>query len=101
MVGHPQSLGHGVDGLQDFCYNLVWFGVPWSLEQYLQMIGRIASGERLKKPVTIHRILAKDTIDLAVADALLRKEGDERGLKNAINRYRQGLIPRDGSISFM
>lgn len=101
MVGHPASLGHGVDGLQDFCWNLAWFGIPWSLELYIQMIGRIAAGERLKRPVTIHRILAADTIDVAVADALLRKDGDQRGLQSAINRYRQGLIPRDGSISFM
>jgi hypothetical protein len=101
MIGHAASLGHGVDGLNDFCNIIVWYGMPWSLELYEQMIGRIAAGERFKNPVTMHRIIAKDTIDHAVVDALVRKDGDQTGLKAAINRYRQGLTPTDGSINFM
>lgn len=101
MIAHPKSVGHGVDGLNDFCKILVWFGLPWSLELYEQMIGRIAAGERFKEPVTMHRILARDTIDHAVVDALVRKDGDQLGLKRAIQRYRDGVTPRDGSINFM
>jgi SNF2 family DNA or RNA helicase len=101
MIGHPASLGHGVDGLNDFCHIIVWFGLPWSLEHYEQLIGRIASGQRFKQPVTMHRIMSRDTIDLAVADALRRKDGDQAGLKKAIQRYRDGMIPKDGSMSFM
>lgn len=101
MIGHPASLGHGVDGLNEFCNIIVWFGLNWSLELYEQLIGRIASGERFKKPVTMHRILCRDTIDLAVADALRRKNSDQIGLKNAIQRYRSGMTPRNGELSFM
>lgn len=100
MIGHPASLGHGVDGLNEFCNTLVWFGCNWSLELYLQMIGRIAAGERHQTDVTMHRILAADTLDLAVVDALLRKDTEQNGLKKAIQRYRDGLTPRDGSINF-
>jgi len=99
MLGHPASLGHGVDGLNDFCHIIVWFGLNWSLELYEQLIGRIASGQRFKQPVTMHRILCNDTIDLAVADALRRKDSDQVGLKKAIQRYRDGML--DGSIDFM
>jgi SNF2 family DNA or RNA helicase len=88
MVGHPASLGHGVDGLQDFCKIIVWFGLNWNLELYNQLIDRIAGGVRRTEPVTMHRILAQDTIDLAVMDALNRKESDQAGLKAAIDRYR-------------
>ena len=100
MVGHPASLGHGVDGLNEFCQTIVWFGCPWSLELYVQMIGRIAAGERFQNPVTMHRILAAGTLDIAVVDALLRKDTDERGLKQAITRYRAGLLDPDGTPSF-
>jgi hypothetical protein len=101
MIGHGASLGHGVDGLNDFCHIIVWFGLPWSLELYEQLIGRIASGERFKHPVTMHRIMARNTIDLAVADALLRKDSDQVGLKKSIQRYRNGQTPKDGSINFL
>lgn len=101
MIGHPMSCGHGIDGLDEFCKILVWFGLPWSLELYEQMIGRIAAGERFKESVTMHRILAARTLDLGVADALRRKDGDQVGLKRAIQRYRDGLTPKDGSINFM
>ena len=97
MIGHPKSLGHGIDGLNDFCKIIVWFGLPWSLEDYTQLIGRIAAGQRFTEPVTMHRILSRATLDVAVLDALRRKEGDQTGLKNAIQRYRDGLTPLDGS----
>jgi hypothetical protein len=98
FVSH-NSLGHGVDGLNDFCHIIVWFGLNWSLELYEQLIGRIASGQRFKHPVTMHRILCNDTIDLAVADALRRKDSDQVGLKKAIQRYRDGVL--NGPVDFM
>jgi len=88
MIGHPASLGHGIDGLNDFCHIIVWFGLPWSLELFEQMNGRIASGQRFKQSVTMHRILCNNTVDLAVLDALERKNSDQKGLKEAIQRYR-------------
>jgi len=91
MIGHPGSLGHGVDGLHEFCNIIVWFGLNWDLELYLQLIDRIAGGKRRVKPVTMHRILADRTVDLAVMDALDRKESDQAGLKKAIDRYRKKL----------
>ncbi len=96
MIGHPASLGHGIDGLNEFCKIIVWFGLPWSLELYLQLIGRIASGQRFKHPVTMHRILANNTIDFAVLDALNKKDSDQAGLKAAIHRYRM-----NSSLNFM
>jgi len=101
MIGHPKSLGHGVDGLNEFCKIIVWYGLPWSLEEYTQLIGRIAAGQRFTVPVTMHRILSRSTLDVAVLDALRRKEGDQNGLKNAIQRYRDGMTPLDGTEGFI
>lgn len=100
LIGHPASMGHGVDGLQDSVDDLVWFGLNWSLELYEQMIARVVRQGR-KRPARIHRILAAGTLDLAVADALRRKDGDQTNLKRAIQRYRDGLIPADGAMSFL
>jgi SNF2 family DNA or RNA helicase len=99
LIGHPASMGHGVDGLQDTGHILVWFGLTWSLELYLQMIARLDRQGQLC-PVQVIRILCNDSVDLAVADALDRKEDDEEGLKNAIQRYRDGITTNDLEVNF-
>jgi len=99
MIGHPKSMGHGVDGLQESGSIVVWFGLPWSLEDYLQMIGRI-DRQGQKNTVSIIRILCKDTVDLAVADALERKSDNQEGLKSALQRYRDGITTNELEVNF-
>jgi SNF2 family DNA or RNA helicase len=94
LIGHPASMGHGVDGLQESGSILVWFGMNWSLELYLQMIARL-DRQGQTKPVSVIRILCNDTVDLAVADAIERKDDDQEGLKSAIDRYRRGHTKND------
>lgn len=99
IIGHPKSMGHGIDGLQDSGSILVWFGVNWSLELYDQMNGRL-DRQGQKSPVSIIRILCRDTVDLAVADAIERKTDDQEGLKAAITRYRKGITTNDLEVNF-
>lgn len=100
IVGHPASMGHGIDGLQQNGSILVWFGLNWSLELYEQMNGRI-NRQGQKNPVSIIRILCNDTVDLAVADALMRKTDDQEGLKAALQRYKSGVTTNDLEVSFL
>jgi len=86
FISH-NSMGHGVDGLQDSGSILVWFGMNWSLELYEQMCKRL-DRQGQKKPVSIIRILCNQTVDLAVVDAIERKTDNQEGLKAAIQRYR-------------
>ena len=99
MIGHPASMGHGVDGLQDSGHILVWFGLNWSLELYEQMCGRL-DRQGQTQPVSIIRILCNDTVDLAVADAIERKTDDQDGLKSALQRYRDGVTTNDLAVNF-
>lgn len=99
LIGHPASMGHGVDGLQETGHILVWFGLNWSLELYEQMNGRI-DRQGQKHPVSLIRILCNDTVDLAVADALERKTDDQEGLKSALQRYRDGITTNDLDVNF-
>lgn len=75
-VGHPASIGHGVDGLQDVCHRIVFFGHNWSLELYQQILGRIGPVRQLQagftRPVFVYNILAADTVDELVVE---RREG--------------------------
>jgi len=100
MVGHPASIGHGIDGLQESGSIVVWMGLTWSLELYMQLNKRI-DRQGQKHPVSIIRILCSNTLDLAVADALMRKDDDEQGLKDSISRYRAGIVHQEGGVTFM
>jgi SNF2 family DNA or RNA helicase len=100
MIGHPASMGHGVDGLQESGSILVWFGLNWSLELYDQMCARL-NRQGQTRPVSIIRILCADTIDLAVADAIERKTDDQEGLKRALQRYRDGITTNDLTVNFL
>jgi len=99
MIGHPASMGHGVDGLQEAGHILVWFGMNWSLELYEQMCGRL-DRQGQTHPVSIIRILCNDTVDLAVVDAIERKTDDQEGLKRALQRYRDGVTTNDLEVNF-
>ncbi|MGB0467741.1 MAG: SNF2-related protein [Pontibacterium sp.] len=99
MIGHPASIGHGIDGLQTSGHIIVWFGLNWSLELYEQLNARI-DRQGQTEPVQLIRILGNDTVDLAVAQKLMQKADDQEGLKHALQCYRDGLITNDLKINF-
>lgn len=89
LIGHPASVGHGTDGLQHGGNILVWFGLPWSLELYMQMNKRLHR-QGQGKPVTCYRILCPDTMDEAVAMKLELKDDTQKSLRAAVSAYRKG-----------
>ena len=87
MIGHPASMGHGIDGLQKNGHILVWYGLNWSLDLYEQFNARVRrQGQGV--PVICHRIMCKDTLDQAQALALDKKATTQAGLRNAVKQYR-------------
>ena len=88
MIGHPASMGHGIDGLQKNGHILVWYGLNWSLDLYEQFNARVRrQGQGV--PVICHRILMQATLDQAQALALDEKATTQAGLRNAVKQYRQ------------
>jgi len=87
MIGHPASMGHGIDGLQKRGHIVVWYGLNWSLDLYDQMNARIRR-QGQGAPVICHRILMLDTLDQAQALALTEKASTQAGLRNAVKQYR-------------
>lgn len=68
LAGHPASMSEGLN-LQHGGNTIIFFGVPWSLNHYVQAIGRMhRSGQT--KPVFVHRILADHPVERAVVDSL-------------------------------
>jgi SNF2 family DNA or RNA helicase len=88
MIGHPGSMGHGIDGLQSAGHILVWFGLNWSLDLFDQFNARIRrQGQGV--PVICHRILTVDTVDALQRAALSEKTTTQEDLRKIIKLYRQ------------
>ena len=88
MIGHPASMGHGIDGLQKNGHILVWYGLNWSLDLYEQFNARVRR-QGQGAPVMCHRILMQRTLDQAQAMALDEKATTQAGLRNAVKQYRK------------
>lgn len=74
VMGHPASISLGIDGLQDNCCNIAMLGVTWNLLHYEQVIDRVRRSGSRSKHVTVHRILAKGTVDERVIEVLDARE---------------------------
>ena len=91
MIGHPGSMGHGIDGLQAAGHILVWFGLNWSLDLFDQFNARIRR-QGQGKPVICHRILTVDTVDEMQSAALSVKTTTQESLRKIIKDYRQKKV---------
>jgi SNF2 family DNA or RNA helicase len=83
LLMHPQSGGHGVDGLQFGGNVIVWFALPFSLDAYEQATARIhRSGQ--DKNVVVHHLVAKNTIDEKIMKVLSMKGKAQQKLLDAV-----------------
>lgn len=88
MIGHPGSMGHGVDGLQHNGHILTHYGLNWSLELMQQFNARIRRQGQDKPSVINHQILVPDTLDMVQLQRLIDKDDTQEGLRKAVKEYR-------------
>lgn len=87
LIAHPASVGYGLN-LQDGGHIIVWYSLPWSLDQYQQANARLyRQGQR--RPVIIHRLIATGTVDERVADSLDKKDTSQAALMTALKDLRE------------
>ena len=82
-VIHPESAGYGLN-LQQGGSTLIWFGLPWKLEAYLQTNFRLYRSGQPDRSVVIHHILAKSTLDEKVMRSLHEKNASQAALLDAV-----------------
>lgn len=88
LLCHPASISHGVN-LQHGGHVLLWYGLTWSLEQYLQLNGRLYR-QGQKQPVVIHHLVMKETIDEVVMRAISKKDAVQSDLLDYLREYSKG-----------
>ena len=87
LLAHPASCAYGLN-LQRGGHHIIWFGQTWSLELYQQANARLwRQGQ--EHPVVVHRLLVKDGMDEAVAEALEGKRGTQDALMYALRKVRE------------
>lgn len=90
LFTHPKSAGHGVDGFQNVCNTMVFLTRNWSLEDYQQIVERIGPVRQMQagldRPVFLHHIVARDTVDEMVSERLLGKKSTQEILLEAMKR---------------
>jgi len=69
MYVHPQSAGHGLN-IQFGGNAVAWYGFTWSWEEYEQVIARLRRGGQEAEVVFLHLIIAKNTVDEDILEAL-------------------------------
>lgn len=88
LVTHPASAGHGINA-QYGGHIIVWFGLDWNSEYWDQLNGRLRRQGQTADSVIVYRLLTRDTIEMAIEEALERKVQDQNGLRKALASYRK------------
>ena len=83
---HPKSVGHGLN-LQKGGNHLLWYSLTWSWDEYKQTIARIAR-QGQTKPVFIHRLIMRDTLDVYMSTKLNKKKQIETDLFDYLKQVR-------------
>ena len=86
IIVNPQSMSHGVDGLQEAGRAIIWHSLTYDGESYEQLNRRLRRSGQTER-VLIARIIVTRTVDEAVVASLTRKENQQSNLFNALKDY--------------
>lgn len=93
LLAHPASAGHGLN-MQHGGNILVMYGPTWNLEERLQIMERIGPVRQAQsgynRPVFVHHIVARDTIDEVVLARISEKQDVQQMLLEALKRNHRG-----------
>lgn len=84
LVAHPKSAGHGLN-LQHGGHIAVWYGLTYSLEDYMQLNKRLHRKGQTETTI-IHHLICRGTIDETVMKVLQDKDNTQSALIDALKR---------------
>lgn len=89
-LGHPASMGHGLDGLQEHTNIACFFSLSFNLEEHLQFIERIGPTRQAQagkdRPVFIYYLVVRDSIDEIMLQRITSKRSVQDLLLEALKR---------------
>lgn len=86
LLGQKASMAHGLN-LQGACGHVCTYTETWDWEVADQFVKRVLrQGNKMKK-VVHHKLIMRDTVDVAVYAALRSKDKTQRGLLEHLRQY--------------
>ena len=93
LLAHPASASYGLN-LQQGGSHIIWFGLTWNYEQYVQANARLHR-QGQKETVIVHHLVSQGTRDADVMKALAHKDEAQQyvleSLKARIRRVRDDM----------
>ena len=77
LCGHPASMGHGLNLQGGSAHHIIWFGLQYNLEHWLQANQRLVRQGNTSPAVFIHCIVAGNTVDYVAWAALQQKNTNQ------------------------
>ena len=87
LLVQPAAAGHGLN-LQHGGNDVVWFSFTYNQDDYYQLNRRIWR-QGVKGQVRIHRLIARNSVDVAMVRSLEAKTGQQKALLDAIKEIRE------------
>lgn len=87
LLGHPQSVAHGVDGLQQSCNNVIWFAGDPSWENTYQANRRVARTGSKAEQVFVYRIMMDCSIERILLEIIGGKMSAEEKFLAILRKY--------------
>lgn len=84
LLGHPASMGHGLNFQKGSAAHVAWFAQFWDLEMYDQFVKRVRRQGNKSKRVFVHHFMAKDTVDETIYFVQRSKERTQGALLEAL-----------------
>jgi predicted HD phosphohydrolase len=66
---------------------MVWYGITWNLEHYIQTVWRLYRQGQQAKMVLCYMLVATGTLDEQVVKVLDHKEADMKKLEDLLMKY--------------
>ncbi len=88
LLCQPASAGHGIN-LQKGGNRILWYSLPWSLEQYQQANARLYR-QGQTKPVIQQHLMVRGTYEQRVLKVLHDKNATQSSLLDSLTLYLKG-----------
>lgn len=84
VLGHPASIGHGLNLQGSSAHNIVWFSTTWDYELYDQLNWRLRRQGSNAKYINVYHLVMRNTVEESVIYALRAKKRTQDSFTLAI-----------------
>jgi SNF2 family DNA or RNA helicase len=88
LLAHPKSAGHGLNLQEGGCGHIAWYSMDYDWELHDQGTRRVRRQGNDSERIMAYYIMAKDTIDEVIFDALQYKAKRQNALLDSLKTYR-------------